>query len=508
MDQIIKLGSRPRAVIVSLLMFLLFVVYFASLPLITDDWNYHLSGVHSFSRLIEASSGYYRNVNGRVLGNALSLVLVHIPWLRTLVSAAVTALLVFFVSRNAGQRSFAGTVLAGTLVFFVPISIFCEVYGWFSGFNNYAVPIIFVTAYVYMIRELFQGERVELTVMRAVAALICGFASTLFVENVTVYVLVCALGVIVWHLIRTRKLSIVTILFLVGAITGALIMFRSPSYRMISDGTDPYRTVGSGLAGTLELIKNVTYKPVTDNYFRGSTFLTLLLTGTSLAVLLKSKKKTGACGVIRKLCVVSISVSCTYFMVWNSLYESSPMTRYAYIFLDLAFEILFFVSVCLVQLLYIDEREIGSRAFFFFVSGLITAAPMLVVTPVGGRCLYATYIFNVIALLNMLTYLVQEMRVDPERLTLPASIICATLFGSYLYIISDIAHVTNEKIEYAYEKIEEGETALTLPLPYNAQIIKQNGKDHAFVYPETGGQKLELTFVSYDEWVEGVKNTE
>lgn len=227
---------------------------FRTFPLSGDDWFREGLGasLHSIGDLACVVAEKWRTTNGRILGNILAYSAGSRPILRDLLRALITLVLIALLARVSKLTSTAGLLLCAAAVFTLPRELFREAYPWAAGYFNYVPPVACLLAALALTDAVFAGKALRESAPRCLALFALGFASQLFVENVTLCTL-CAAGLMtLWYLLRERRLSPSLLCWLLGALGGAALLFASPSYAVILHGGGMYHAgVSGGLAGLL-----------------------------------------------------------------------------------------------------------------------------------------------------------------------------------------------------------------------------------------------------------------
>ena len=227
---------------------------FRTFPLSGDDWFREGLGasLHSIGDLACVVAEKWRTTNSGILGNILAYSAGSRPILRDLLRALITLVLIALLARVSKLTSTAGLLLCAAAVFTLPRELFREAYPWAAGYFNYVPPVAGLLAALALTDAVFAGKALRESAPRCLALFALGFASQLFVENVTLCTL-CAAGLMtLWYLLRERRLSPSLLCWLLGALGGAALLFASPSYAVILHGGGMYHAgVSGGLAGLL-----------------------------------------------------------------------------------------------------------------------------------------------------------------------------------------------------------------------------------------------------------------
>ncbi|MBQ7345527.1 MAG: hypothetical protein IJW45_05645 [Oscillospiraceae bacterium] len=207
----------------------------AQIPYAHDDWDHGLA--IGMQRFLSAT------LNSRYVGNLFVIVMTRSSLLKTLIMGATCFLLPYTISAIVGKRMALGPrtrltvfLLTDLLLLTMERFIFMQTYGWVSGFANFVISSLFLAVYCYIALDI-QRWKIPLSFLLSIA-------TGLFIENLTLYVLLLSTYLCVTHWRRCRKLESQYLLMVLGALIGTAIMFSSSVYRTLAQtGTavDGYR---------------------------------------------------------------------------------------------------------------------------------------------------------------------------------------------------------------------------------------------------------------------------
>lgn len=167
-----------------------------------DDWSRLAFSERTPGGYLAQAQQSYVGHNGRIVGNSLSFLLIEPVWLRAAAKALTVVALVWLMQRVTGSRSVWGALACFAGVFLVPAGMFRESYVWSAGFFNYVPPMVGVLHLVGTVGGRWQATRWPHPLGTALASAVVGFVTCLFVEHVTVAVVVIAVGAFALRLAR------------------------------------------------------------------------------------------------------------------------------------------------------------------------------------------------------------------------------------------------------------------------------------------------------------------
>ena len=480
-------------------------------PYSLDDWAW--SGPIGQQRL----DTWFENYNGRYLGNLAIILISKFKLIKMVVMAASFYLLCYIPYRCSGDKRL--TVLAFSTFMFLcmPKVVFIQVVAWASGYTNYMLPMLVVLGYYLIVKNVFKDAPPKYSIFSSVLALVLGFMGCLFMENVTIYTVVCSIALIVYTFIKFKKVYLNHIAYFVGTVIGAYTMFSNSAYTTIAAGGDDYRSTPTGL---VELVKKVleNSRSILNQFFYQNmlaliicSVLSILLVLVAYKTLSKKVKTLSLASVF--INVISLSVLYLRYKTdyWRFFYRSGrdiEITTVIFAF----FVVLNFLSH-LVNFIVAVKGETRQEAIFFLFSIPLIIAPLLVVSPVSARCFYPPYLFLHYLCVILFARLIKELNVGEAGIKVIAtstiSVIMAFLFF-YVSMYGIIHHYDVKRGEYIEKQLKNGEqTIVCCRLPYEPFVhggypTNQLWKDRYKLYFGIDGSKTVeyKVCLEFDEWAE------
>ncbi len=466
-------------------LFLLILCYL--FPYSHDDWAWGSN--YGMERL----ETHFKDYNGRWVGNFVVLALTRSNALKTLTMAFSLTFILFCINElsSKGKKAF---LLPFFLFLSTPYLIFRQAIVWTAGFSNYVVSLVFVFLFIYLNKELFDGKSKDTLVYRIFFPLI-GIVSALFVEHVTLYVLVLSLFSNIYYFIKNKKVNLSLALYFVGIMIGAFIMFSNSAYSNISSGSDTYRSIGIAnfINSSITSYFTMIYKYLSADNLILNIVLSCLVLKSLYMYLMKEKNHR------KKIYILSFVL--VFFPIYNLILRFSGIniflkyTKYISGILTIVYFICIFLSA-----FFVKDKLRRYRIIFALLSIIVLTAPLFVVTPIGGRCFFPMYAFWIwISLEFYLNNLKEEN--EYTKLILMASI---SVFATYLICIYGyVFKVYQERIRYIGK--HKNEVSMVLPkLPYSkymwyADPVNKEFEERFKAYYSIDSD-IDITFVPYKDW--------
>lgn len=502
-----KLSRRHIFVSGMLLAFLgaLFVIAY-NFPLVGDDFygiDDYITSVRSF---VEWAVWHWENTNGRILGNTTVLLVMHSKFWRAFVRAFIIWIIMILVYQNSRFRSKAGYFLAYIYVLAIPAAIFSETYSWAFGFFNYVPPVVLILVYLLFVQKEFKERNVKWRGIQIIFAFLLGVCSQLFMENITIYVLVMSIGINIFQIRTFKKVSGITLFHTLGAVGGAVLMFSSPVYRAVAVGTDTYRETPQGVMGLIQAARGNWYE-ISEYTIRGNILLLIMALLVCVWVLYRNGVEKDRKSCILKNAISSIlSGTTAYFFIVDLLGWGDKIESYtAFFLLDVLMFVLFIVNVLATVILYVKDKELKNRSLFFLISAFVLVGPLLFVSPIGPRCFYASYIFTVLAFFNIVAYIIEQEHWSLKRILAPVCVLTVCVTAYYMYVFVNIGDVEKERDAYIVERMQAGDTVIMVPeFPYSDYLHDPHGWKIGLKFYYEKQEDIEFCFIPYSEWT-GIK---
>lgn len=451
------------SIIILVLLFFLYIGLAA--PYCHDEWKW------SSAERIELMKQGFANYNGRYLGNLLALLITRSLLAKILVTG-FTMLGIFAVMyqniiinqpEKSGNRIFFQAFTALVLLM-VPSTLFAQSYGWPAAFVNFAPPVIpFLLCYNWT--EVFYKKKpCKFPLYRSLLIIPLGFFMQFFSENITILAVMYAIWLIVYTLLRYRRVYFIEINFLWSTALGAVVMFSNEIYFRAATGQNGYRSIYSSFQTLARQFVSSIWEPLTLNNVALNTILTAVL----LLLIIKSGKKN----LLTIEIIVVLNGYCGYsiFHRINSswLFVSNELANDC---INTALSVIFYLNVLVCIWLCVDRDRRGSICMLYLLAAL-AAAPLVAASPIGPRCFYFSYVVQGLAVLRLISCVI-ETRAS-EIYYIQVTVITAMLVFLFIYtrMFYTINQANNVRKETIRNAIVNNEKSITLSvLPYHGEYI-------------------------------------
>lgn len=450
----------------------MFVVVFALavlFPPTGDDWSRIAFQNRTPAGFLDQAVGSYEGHNGRIVGNSLSFLLIEPVWVRAAAKAATVVGLVAALQRATRSEAPWAALAAFAGVFLLPAGLFRESYVWSAGFYNYVPPMVAVLLLVATLagrRGQPQGARRGASLL---GCAVLGFVACLFVEHVTVALLLLALGGVIAPVVQRRAVAPDVLGWAAGTVLGTTVLFASPGLREVARHEDAYFSYASSL-GDLVGRAVVNYALVTESFVLSNPVL-LALTAVALlaaAVLRRDGSTRAGWFVVAAVCVVVGWAVISRLGLRDGLRcaaATADSCSPAVLGVDLLVLALLLAAMVVAgstSLLAAADRRVWLA---LLAATVLMLGPLLVVSPIGPRNLFGpTVTVAALAVLQFRAALGSSARPLVERAAALLVGACVVVVLAVFFVIQAAnARAAAERVRIMERAVAERQTTVELP---------------------------------------------
>lgn len=489
---------RAGAVIITYLFLLLLSRGFVTTG---DDWYFSARDTReglpaAFNAAAYNAYRHYLSLNGRLLGNGFSRFFGTNDTFRELGRCAIILTILLQLCRTAKIKNFFMYLAALMLTVALPADIYAQSYAWAAGFFNYVPPLVVILVYISRAGRVLLGDRDHWR--WAPVMLVLALIGQLYVENVTVGVCLLSAGVLMWYFVKNRKLSWSLTGFFLGAAIGCAIMFSAPGYANVNE--EGYRQVSATFEELMKVIKT-NFSSITMYLTERNWSVIAPLTLLSVALLASAREKK----TLRTLALTGVMIAPIWFFanrqLMKVLHYCEWVTELAF-WVDILMNIVYLLSVLTAAVVGLRDRERSCRAVLCIAAVPAVFGPLVVVTPIGPRCMYIPYMLLICILLIFAADLCEHMPTDTRKLlTIPMAAAAACVLTVFLWTAVWNGHCENVRISRIEEAIAAGQSSVELPsFPYPAYVHNGNGGAMRYYYYNEVACDLEFVFIHHQHW--------
>lgn len=396
------------------------------------------------------SSGYnllknnFEGYNGRYLGNLIIILMTRSVLFRVLVYAVTSVSIPILISKILSDRIKMRYIIF--LLMTIPIGIFRQTFGWFSGFANYNVS----TALLLLIFYLILKKEYSLTLGAFIFVL--SLSTQLFVENITVVNVMLSFIACIYLFISKQKQWKLCFIWFCGSLSGMFIMFNNSAYTSDSSRSLSNTHLKDAYSHLLQDWSELLIK---DN------ILMIALFSIFIYVIMSMPKKEG----------LFLLFFNTYFIGRKYLQITYYNQNFYTLNLELILILIFVFILFRVGFLFLNKED---RVIYLscLIAAVLFVAPFLVTTPFGPRNILTSYIFLSIALSVLFINLPEFSYRKKVENGMTYFLIFVSLFTLSLYSINKVYHY---KRIAEFTKVTSTENNIfemkKLPYPFLGQLL-------------------------------------
>jgi hypothetical protein len=477
-----RLRLRQRLWLFYCVLFLFLLLLCYLFPYMGDDWAW------GSDLGLERLSTFFAGYNGRYSGNLLILALSRQRPLRALTEAAVLTGIISAVTYLAGGEKRNAAVLSSFLLLTCGRTLFRQSVAWASGFCNYVVPVLFILLYLCCRKAVQPNSEHEkrkpspaLNVMLCAGMLALSFVTSMFVEHVTIFVIVLAAATPVIEKIKYRRIQAFGAFYLAGALGGAALMFSNGAYDSIIDGADGYRTMAAGVAGlTARVFYNAgtIFVETVKNNLVLNTVTTVLLSVLACRHLM-SEPRRGKASAIRL--IVAYNIAYVLYTFFAAVYPKWKILLGYTLRFEILISFFYLLFTFLLSMLCLKSRQRKLSILFCFACVAILTLPLFFVTPIGGRCFFPSYVIQI-----LIACFISEEAISSAEKSAAAAMYARQILGlgvaaACVFRASIFGYVFKTELRrngYVEEQLKEGRaTVYVIALPYAEFMWNANPSD-------------------------------
>ncbi len=504
-----KSKNNIKILVIFLILFIFFFGLAYLFPYTGDDWAW--GGSLGMERL----HNRFKDYNGRYLGNLLVIALTRSNLLKSFAMSGVITSTTYLIYKTVKQKSAAVSLFAAVGFFALPKYVFRQSVVWTSGFTNYVVPTLLIIAYICIIKSVFDGEP-KFKKFTFAATFLIGVCAALFMENITIYQIVIDIIIIIGTLIAYKKTFLPVVSHFFGSIVGCVIMFTNGAYLNIVNSNDGYRTMETTSGGMLLCIKENLFKVISKELALNNVVLNILIAMVCLALVMKFVKENKNAGAGRKFFVwlnlfiviayASYSVAVALYPNWNIVLNYTD-------YFNSAFVVLFGIALLIFSLVCVSDIAVRLRLAFYILSIAILTAPLFVVTPIGSRCFFCSYMFFVLFICEAFGYAfdAKNKLIKSGAFSKALAAVCLCFAVYYVSVFGYISLADRRRDSYIAEQVDSGKTTVEVPeLPYQGYLWNSTpDPDTVWCerYKDFHGidQGIEFKIISYSQWRKSIE---
>lgn len=449
-------------------------------PLVSDDLYYTAYGLNNIGDIFRFALAYG---NGRLFGNMLIHFLLRSNGLRVIVQTSLIVSLwcLTYKAVHKGEKDYF--VLGIILFLTINPTIFREDYIWSSAAANYIPGILCMLGSLLIVTNGRKNKNIAL--------LIISISGQLFVEHTSVINVLFSLSVLIFYLkTNVEKHKIVSaLIWFLGTVIGIGIMFLIPKLFYVHNEWANYQKININTFHEL-FISIIANGMQISGIFIKNVFAFILM---SSLLMKTAHTKTVFKIILAIFPIYGFIVGYVIDEMWTSTLCS---------FLNLL-ALLVYLAAVIFSIAQSKELKNKKESLFYIAMCVISVLPLLIVYPIGARCILHAYVFLLLAitsLFNSNPHLIDDGFYKQVSL---CSVACSCiLMGGLTIHFHNIGIIDEARLEYAQSRIEEGAEKIIMPKTSSPYVKENDGWSYGQIFYQEEKMDIEFEFISYSDWKE------
>lgn len=416
-----------------ILIFILFTILSIFFAYTGDDWFWASGDALRYLKRL------FIDYNGRYLSDIIIILLSRFKILK-IITYGILCTCMFVVMRNTVNKKNNTLLYIGIFLFLlIDTTILNQGFVWASGFVNYFISGVLLLVLInYLVKDSFFK-------VNKILLFIFGLVSCLFLENVSILILLVTIGYIIYKK-KTKQTIKSVVPLLNGALTGTAFMFANPSYWGNAH-------IGERTFSILNAPQNLLHTIIPEFY--GKNFLIVLLL---IAFLLFLCIKIFSRGTKKERVLTLLSITSIFGFGVTYLLSSIDLLNYIMLVL--------FTVASLYILLHANNSKMFKRKiiiYYIFKIGYIL--PLIFIGPIGPRQFMFPFIMDILILLELVNYVLPNNFLEKSW-----TVFTVLFLLTNIYIYQNVYYKNVEFNKIIKRNVECGTYNVKVPSKYYTEL--------------------------------------
>lgn len=365
------------------------------------------------------------------------------------------------------------------LYFFVSPSIFRDVYLWSSAFANYIPGIICMFAAWHIVKNK-DGLAWNFIL------LVVSVLGQLFVEHTSLINTVLSFVTLIYCIKENSNKHKINKAFIwfIGTAVGMAIMFMIPKLFYVKNEWENYQK-SVDITNLKRLIVGILGNGTQISGIYLQNVFGLLVLSIALIILANSK-------IIEKIVLIIVLI---YGLCINFLIDDL-WTGTICVFMNLAVFLVYFM--CVVMLIIKNNIRGKEKILFYICMCAFSVMPLLVVYPIGARCLLHSYVFFIMAVLTLINENIEKFNVDIMKLV---SVIAMGVFSVIMVVkFHNVGRLDEQRLQYVQQEVDKGNSIIYVPKIESKYVKDNDGWSYGQVFYHNKKQDIKFIFIDERKW--------
>ncbi len=450
-------------------------------PQSSDDLYFRSKGILDIREACKFAL-YYGN--GRFLGNLGNIYLSQFVCLRVIVKMSICLGIVLLLVRLC-EVSWQEGIIALALFLLMSPKMFAQVIVWTSGFQNYLPPVFCMLACMIICKRCHRKGWLFLLFF-------LGFSGQLYAEHNTVISIMLSFAFLIDAMSIKKNIGF-SLTWLTSNLAGGGIMYLIPHIFYVPNEFEDYQKLNLfSLNSFLNSIKGNSLQIA--GILVEQLFIWILISSVLLVMLRERqiKNRLSECLLfLFPLYSIAVRFIGLIGVVWI---KNSIGILVIHVLALLFYMVAFCILVHRGKFAY--EKEI----FFYVVMAIFSILPLLVVYPIGERCLFLSYTFILIIALTIIKESNIVRKYNHASFIIGASVIAISAFMIIQFV--QIGKLDRQRIKYVENAIVRNADSINIfeiPSGYAHDIDIEWVYTNTYFVNQVGDIKFNI--MDYKEWL-------
>ena len=130
--------------------------------------------------------------------------------------------------------------------------------------------------------------------------------------------------------------------------------------------------------------------------------------------------------------------------------------------------------------------------------------PLLVVYPIGTRCLLHSYVFFIMAVLTITNENIEKFNVNVIKLV---SVIAMCAFSVIMVVnFHNVRRVNEQRLQYVQKKVDKGNSIIHVPKIESKYVKDNDGWSYGQIFYHNKKQDIKFIFIDEQKWEKEYKD--
>lgn len=480
------------AIFIYALLFVVFLFNFFD----TDDYS-----MQSSALAIDGMSGIDFAIhygNGRFLGNLALYFFNYYPVIRMFVKPLVLTVLIVCMNYVFEIKTLYGKIATALLIILPSSGFYAKCYSSNPCIMNYVAPLANVFFCFALMKFIAVRKRTVNALLYAIL-FVASICMQFYSENATIVFLTTAIFLIVYKFVTEKKIVARYILFFLGGVIGAALMFIVPEhigYSVIDE---------SVMANYRHIIINIPYAVGVvakfAEYF-STAAVWIMIFGVVLIYIVLKESPDDKFKLWHIVFAAAYPLVCLFYKFTQT--EEAKVISSVKLFLMLLM-FAFLLNAVIIFVRFVHDIKIKVYSLFGVFALAMSVGMFMILNQHGYRTFYLSLIIFASLTLYLVHYAVNKYDIRPEikkqnvlNITAVAVMLCVAILLPLQTIQNYDVFVMRQ--EYVTDKISQGDTLIYVPKVPNKSLVRDEFLDFYKDYFTKDSKNVEIKFVDIEDW--------